>query len=123
MPAATSTEQFRQKTSDNKNTPLEISILTVNLPELVDVANLLKTQWEALGVRVNLDIQSIADIQDRIRNRDYQTLLFGQILGAKSDPFAFWHSSHKKDPGLNLSQYDNSEVDNLLEQARQETLI
>ncbi len=123
MPAATSTEQFRQKTIDSKNTPLEISILTVNLPELVDVANLLKTQWEALGVRVNLDIQSIADIQDRIRNRDYQTLLFGQILGANPDPFAFWHSSQKKDPGLNLSQYDNSEVDNLLEQARQETNV
>jgi peptide/nickel transport system substrate-binding protein len=130
IPVATSTNQallgtnqIRQKTIDNQNTSLEISILTVNLPELVDVANVIKAQWETLSIKVNLDVQSVADIQDRIRNRDYQTLLFGQILGANPDPFAFWHSSQKKDPGLNLSQYENSEVDKLLEQARQETDI
>ena len=35
------------------------------------------------------------------------------------DPFNFWHSSQKRDPGLNLALYDNVRVDTLLEEARQ----
>jgi len=56
-----------------------------------------------------------------IRPRNYEALLFGEVLNYNPDPFAFWHSSQKKDPGLNLSLYDNAEVDKLLEEARQET--
>ncbi|MDP3794514.1 MAG: hypothetical protein Q8R13_01125, partial [bacterium] len=33
--------------------------------------------------------------------------------------FAFWHSTQKRDPGLNLSLYENRAVDKLLEEARQ----
>ena len=56
--------------------------------------------------------------QDHIRPREYEALLFGEVLNYDPDPFAFWHSSQKKDPGLNLALYDNSEVDTLLEEAR-----
>jgi peptide/nickel transport system substrate-binding protein len=35
------------------------------------------------------------------------------------DPFPFWHSSQKKDPGLNLGLYENKKVDKLLEENRQ----
>ena len=35
------------------------------------------------------------------------------------DPFSLWHSSQKRDPGLNLALYDNKSVDGLLEKARQ----
>jgi peptide/nickel transport system substrate-binding protein len=34
------------------------------------------------------------------------------------DFFAFWHSSQRNDPGLNISMYANSKVDKLLEDAR-----
>jgi len=42
-------------------------------------------------------------------------------LNYDPDPFTFWHSSQKKDPGLNLALYYNTEADKLLEEARQET--
>ena len=58
--------------------------------------------------------------QEYIKTRNYQALLFGEILSADPDPFAFWHSSQKKDPGLNLALYDNQKADKLLEEARQE---
>mgnify|MGYP006312273969 FL=1 len=57
--------------------------------------------------------------QDYIQKREYEALLFGEILGADPDPFAFWHSSLKNDPGLNLALYDNQKADKLLEEARQ----
>ncbi len=40
-------------------------------------------------------------------------------MGIDPDPFSFWHSSQKKDPGLNLALYDNKNADKLLEEARQ----
>jgi ABC-type transport system substrate-binding protein len=46
-------------------------------------------------------------------------LLFGQVYGYEQDPFAFWHSSQIKDPGLNVALYANRQADKLLETARQ----
>ena len=46
-------------------------------------------------------------------------LLFGEILNIDPDPFSLWHSSQKRDPGLNLALYNNKSVDDLLEKARQ----
>ena len=53
-----------------------------------------------------------------IRPRDYDALLFGEIVARDSDPFAFWHSSQRLDPGLNIALYTNSRVDKILEDAR-----
>ena len=115
------TTPSREKNIDNKITPFEVSLLTVNWPELVEVANALKSDWENMGgVKINLEIKSVAEIQERIKARQYEILLFGQILGASPDPFSFWHSSQTKDPGLNLSLYSNKDADKILEAIRQE---
>ena len=53
-----------------------------------------------------------------IRSRKYDALLFGEIVGRDIDLFAFWHSSQRKDPGLNIALYANSKTDKLLEDAR-----
>lgn len=113
----------RQKTINNDTLPslLEIDLVTTDWPELSSVAQALKKQWEQIGAKINLVIVDLAAIQaDYIKPRAYQALLFGEILGPDPDPFAFWHSSQKKDPGLNLALYDNKKADQLLEQARQE---
>lgn len=113
----------RQKTINNdaEASLLEIDLVTTDWPELSNVAQVLKNQWEQIGAKINLVIVDLAAIQtDYIKPRAYQALLFGEILGPDPDPFAFWHSSQKKDPGLNLSLYDNKKADQLLEQARQE---
>jgi len=114
----------RQKTIGRDATPtlLEIDLVTTDWPELADVSQLVKKQWEQIGAKVNLQIVELAVIQQNfIKSRNYQALLFGEILSADPDPFAFWHSSQKKDPGLNLALYDNPKVDKLLEEARQES--
>lgn len=98
---------------------LEMKLTTSNWPELISVANELKTQWETIGINVNLEILALPELQQTIKDRDYEALLFGEVLGLDPDPFSFWHSSQKKDPGLNLALYDNKDADKLLEDARQ----
>ena len=108
---------FRAK--DGKN--LEFSLITTDLNELAETANVLKTQWEKIGAKVNVNTYSSFDMQQNyIRPREYDALLFGQVLGADPDPYSFWHSSQKKDPGLNLALFDNSETDKLIEAGRVE---
>ncbi len=100
-------------------TPLEITLITTEWPELEQVAGIIQAQWSKIGARIEVKILSIAEIQqDYIRPRTYQALLFGEVLGAEPDPFPFWHSSQKRDPGLNLALYHNSDVDKLLAEAR-----
>ncbi len=100
------------------NEKLEITLTTIDWPELAKIADILKNQWEKLGIKVNLDIKETAKIQnDTIKPRLYQALLFGEVLGQEPDLFHFWHSSQKKESGLNLALYDNPEADKLLSQA------
>jgi len=98
---------------------LEINLVTTDWPELSQTAEILKNQWEKAGVRLNISNLSISDIQQNyIRPREYDALLFGQVLGADPDPYSFWHSSQKRDPGLNLSLFGDSDTDKLIEDGR-----
>lgn len=107
---------IREKEEEN----LEIELVVSDWPELKKAAELLQKQWSKIGVSVNLKVLGIAEIQQNyIRPREYEALLFGQASGLDPDPFAFWHSLQRKDPGLNLAMYANKEVDKLLEEARQ----
>jgi len=103
-----------------ETTRLEFSLATSNMADLVQTANLLKEMWEKLGARVNVKIYEIGDLeQNVIRPRKYDALLFGEVTGRDPDPFAFWHSSQRNDPGLNIALYANITVDSLLEKARE----
>jgi peptide/nickel transport system substrate-binding protein len=99
---------------------LEIELITTDLKELQRVANILQEQWLKIGVKTNIKILDIGEVQQKyVRPRESQALLFGEVLGADPDPFSFWHSTQKKDPGLNLAIYNNVKVDALLKDARQ----
>lgn len=100
---------------------LTITLTTVDQSPLKEVAELIKEQWEALGVEVEIRTFPPTILErEIIKPREYQALLFGEVLGVIPDPFPFWHSSQKKDPGLNLSSYGNKAADALLEKARKE---
>jgi len=98
---------------------LTIRITTSNLPDLVQIANILKDQWFKIGVDVVVDILTTPQLQQIIKDRSYQSLLFGEILDINPDPFSFWHSSQNQKLGLNLALYNNKIADGLLEGARQ----
>jgi peptidoglycan hydrolase-like protein with peptidoglycan-binding domain len=101
--------------------PLTITLTTLDQPPLTDVAKNLSEQWKELGIETVIQTYPQVELErDVIKPRNYQVLLFGEILGKAPDPFPFWHSSQKKDPGLNLAGYESKKVDLLLQGARKE---
>ncbi|MDI6778432.1 MAG: peptide ABC transporter substrate-binding protein [Patescibacteria group bacterium] len=109
---------FRKK----DNQPLAFKFVTTDWPDLVQTAELLKKQWEAVGVKADFEALALPDIQQNyIRPREYDALLFGQMLGIEPDPLSFWSSSQTRDPGLNLALYSNQDVDKILEKIREES--
>jgi peptide/nickel transport system substrate-binding protein len=100
---------------------LQIEIAVPDWPELVKTADILKAEWERIGARVNVKVLGAADIQrDVIRPREYEALLFGEAAMIDSDPYSFWHSTQKRDPGLNLALFDNKDADDILTALREE---
>lgn len=99
---------------------LEFNLVTNNYILNVKTAQVLQSQWEQLNANINLIIVSPADLEQQyIRPRAFDALLFAENTGPDPDPFAFWHSSQSRDPGLNLSGFNNAEIDKLLTTARQ----
>jgi ABC-type transport system substrate-binding protein len=80
------------------------------------VAEMVKVDWAKIGVTANIAIYDVSDLnQNIIKDRDFQVLLFGAITETPSDLYAFWHSSQRTYPGLNISNYVSKELDENLE--------
>jgi len=119
-------QEYRTKTTKQKNTTetttLQFSLSAPNVPELKSVANKLAEDWKKIGVLVEVKLFELSDLnQNIIRPRQYEALLFGEVIGRNPDLTAFWHSSGRNDPGYNIALYTNTKTDKLLEQLRIET--
>jgi len=107
----------RKRETDTER--LVFNITTSDTNELKQTAELLKQQWQAIGVAVEIRVYGSGDLnQNIIPKRNYDALLFGHIITRPSDLYAFWHSSQRTDPGLNVAQYTNAKVDTALEALR-----
>jgi peptide/nickel transport system substrate-binding protein len=116
---SSSTNIFEKKIDKKTKIELTISLSTLNSSDLVKIAEYIKADWEKIGVKVDLKQFEFGDLQQNvIRSRKFETLLYGEVIGKDMDFFAFWHSSQRNDPGLNISMYTNSKVDKILEDAR-----
>ncbi len=101
---------------------LSVGIQTANVPELKAIAEQVKRDFEAAGVPTEVELYDPAALSaDIIRPRKFDALLFGMVVGRDRDLFAFWDSSERNDPGLNVAQYASRKVDDLLEKLRSET--
>ncbi len=110
-------EQFYRR--DKNNNILTVTITTVDTPEYTAAAELIKNMWEKIGVKTNINVVSSRSIvRDVLQTRNYQILLYGEVMGPEGDPFPFWHSSQTAYPGLNLAMFSDPTADKLLEQAR-----
>ncbi|MFA5052686.1 MAG: ABC transporter substrate-binding protein [Parcubacteria group bacterium] len=106
--------------TDTSLSGLEFRLTVPDIAPLSAMALRLKEAWEAKGAVVNISALRSADIQESIRNRDYEALLFGNILNVKDDLYSFWHSSKRFYPGLNLALFNNREADLIMEDIRSE---
>jgi peptide/nickel transport system substrate-binding protein len=122
-PAATTTAQNSSTGTWTKGKQtLAITLATADQPQLVATAQAVVQAWRAAGVQASVQVYPLSDFNTNvIRPRQYDAILFGEVVGRSLDLFAFWHSSQRNDPGLNLALYANSKADSLLSQARATT--
>ena len=100
--------------------PIHIDIATVNSGYLPNVAETVKTELEGLGIEAT--VSTYEENQDFITNviskRNYDILIYEIELGADPDLLPYYHSSQASAGGLNLSNYKDTLVDDLLLGAR-----
>lgn len=109
---------IRERTTKAGKETLSFSLSTASSPDLEETARIMSEQLGAIGVNVEVRLFEIGNLdRDVIRPREYEALLFGQVLRHDTDLYAFWHSSQRNDPGLNVALYVNARVDALLEKA------
>lgn len=114
-----SEDGIRTKEINKTSMKLDFVIVVPQIDFLIKTAEGLRGDWSKIGVRANLVVlEPRAIASERIRTRDYEMLIFGNILNGVPDLFSFWHSSERYYPGLNLSLYENKTADALLESIR-----
>ena len=97
---------------------MSFTLKTTDHPDLVKLANNIKEQWEKYGIEIEVKTYDSSNIKRIINNRDFDILLFGVQLGGILEPTPFYHSSQRVDPGLNLSLYQSTKADELIEKIR-----
>lgn len=91
------------KTVDKLPDPITLSVL----PAYLSVAELIKTDWEQIGLHVNISVTP------EIPN-DFQALIIAQAIPADPDQYNLWHSTQ----ATNLTKFHNPRIDKLLEDGR-----
>lgn len=115
-------EKITQEILVKKETPLVLTLTTIDQPDSVKLVTLLKEQWEAIGVKVLINLIDRRTFGSQtIPTRDYEVLVYGGIIGYDGDLFPYWHSSQREYPGVNLANYVNRNVDARIEEVRKES--
>ncbi|MDB5169077.1 MAG: hypothetical protein JWO41_433 [Candidatus Saccharibacteria bacterium] len=100
---------------------LGFSLAAGNSAEYEGVSSQLKRQWAALGVKLDVRLQSQDELQYNLSHHAYDAVLYGISIGQDPDVFVYWDSSQANvlsDNRLNFSEYKNAAADTALESGR-----
>lgn len=93
-------------------------IYSANSPESEQVGLLMKEAMRQAGVRVQLEPMDWPVMQQRLNDRNFDSIMLGWGGAVDTDVFQMFHSSQIDDGGDNTIHYVNPELDKLVEQAR-----
>ncbi len=107
--------------ADLKTKDIKLNLVIPKVPFLEKVAESIKEDWLGAGISdvTITEKDTTTLIGDYVKTRNYEMLMFGNIYENPADLFPFWHSSQRFYPGLNLSIYQSTEADKLMEAIRQ----
>ena len=110
--------EINEESEDEQNIVIELTV--VGTDKNIEVAEKIKKYWENVGLKINLNIVNGEQAANIISERNFEAIIYGQEIGGDPDIFSFWHSSQSSNNGLNISNYNNAQVDKLLIEARTE---
>ena len=108
---------IRQK----NNQPLTFTLTAADTPENGRVTKELQQDWQAIGVKLNLQLLDPTDYQSALSYHQYDAILAGISIGVDPDVFVYWDSSQadiRSANRLNFSEYKNPTADNAIEAGR-----
>jgi peptide/nickel transport system substrate-binding protein len=109
---------FKKNTSgvyEKAGKPLAITLTTLDNPELKNMTQYAANKLIDSGIATEISIFQPQDLEQEIlAKRNYDVLVFGYSAGTALDLYAFWHSSQRNYPGLNITGYQNTSVDSTL---------
>lgn len=101
---------------------LSLDLITPSKPPYYsEIAEILRTEWRKIGIEVRVSVFEPEEFFEKMANREYDLLLFGENLGYNLDVYPYFHESQGKDgggSGLNFSEYRSPEVSVLIEDIR-----
>lgn len=104
---------------NDKGEFLELNLVTANTKEYMEEAEFIAGFWQEIGIKTNVDLVEPKEFSRNVlKDRKYDVLLYGVVVGSDPDQYPLWHSSQTAYPGLNFAQYINRNVDALIEKAR-----
>lgn len=100
---------------------LAFSILTLNRPELVNLANEVAAQWRALRVNAVVEAVDLDTYNARLDSGEFDTVLVELSKEGDADPdvYAFWHEGQYPD-GKNYGGVSDRTISEALERARRD---
>lgn len=99
--------------------PIALTLLHPATPEHAIIAELIQSDWEALGIDVTLESKPYEDVLKDLESRSYETALVDINLtrSPDPDPYPFWGQAQITS-GQNYAEWDNRSASEFLEQAR-----
>jgi len=98
---------------------ISVTLLHLDTPKHIEIAELIKTNWELLGIEVELEAAPYDQVLQALEERAYQTALVDINLtrSPDPDPYPFWGQAQVQS-GQNYADWDNRSASEFLEQAR-----
>lgn len=109
----TKTSDTNAKSSDK--TAVKIKLTTIQNSELEETAKFLQTSWKKIGVETEIIVVDRKDLNNIVRDRDFEGLLFGYSIKNEKDYYSFFSSKERTYPKLNISNYTSKQTDKILD--------
>ncbi len=106
---------------DRNGKPLAFEILTNQNKQREMSAVLIQRRLKDIGIDASIRVLEWASFLGRyIKPGDFDVVVLGWSLSLDPDQYSIWHSSQNKPGQFNFINYNNPQVDKLLEQGRLE---
>lgn len=100
---------------------LTFKLYSQSTSEYAYVTQKLQSDWQKIGVKVDVILQPDSDLQNTVAYHAYEALLYGISLGPDPDAYAYWGSTQADERAVNrvnFSEYKSSTADKSLEGGR-----
>jgi peptide/nickel transport system substrate-binding protein len=101
---------------EKEGQPLAFELLSSDDPDKINVAGVVREQWQQVGVAATVKVVG-ARLGKRLIQHDFQAALAEVLLTGDPDPYPLWHQT-QIESGQNYAGWNNDEASILLEAAR-----